>query len=401
MIAIAVNPPQIAILTAVRYAVIAAVATSGAASAQSADSWYIDVSGSVGYSTSPFLTSSGNEGSAYGEVTVNPHYTSRDERGSVEADGRYTKTFYFDRYGGTEDYGASVMAQQALDPLTSASGSVVFTSAILGERAFTPGDPEDSNLPDVDPDAGLIGIGQRRNLFATNGSISRTISERDSLSLSAGANRSTYTGGVGDDFIGLNGTISYSRTLSQRASVGGTFSVQKISYDSNPLFDSNVYRPQATMTRQINEFISLNLAAGVLFIESPLPDGGSSGLSGNINLCYNDNRSSGCLTAFTDASSSGFGGTRKTTGGSLSASYKLGEVDTVRGGISYTKFGEGQLFAIEREYITANLNWDRPIVGRLSGGVGLSYRSVSGAGFGEGSDFSAVVSLRYRIGKSQ
>lgn len=388
-------------------AAAAAALAGGSVHAQSVGTFGADITAAAGYSTSPYLTSTAtNTGSGYGEITINPYYAIREEAGRIDLDANYRQTFYEQRYGNSENYGASASVSRILDPLTQASGSLTYTSAIIGERGdlLGPVDPTDPDIDPEDPDLGLIGLRSRRNQFSAGASISTSISERDQINFSASASRSSYNGvsdDFGSDFTAMSGTMGYTRTLSERSSVGATVSVQRITYADNPLFNSKIYQPQATYSRQLSQNLSLNLALGALFIESATPGGSTSGFSGNGDLCYRGDRNTACLSAFSDASGTGFGGVRKRQGATVSASYQLGENDYLRGSATYTTYSEGAVFQLSREYILSNLNWDKTLTDRLAGGLGLSYRQVSGGVFDEGQDFSIRAFLRYRIGRRQ
>lgn len=368
-----------------------------------------------GYASNPFLTSDEDAGSPYAEFVLAPSYTLTDATSATEINGTFRLTKYFEGYDDSESYSVNAIHRHQFDEFTDANLSIMFDSSVLGEQEVLLGVPGEPDFPEpVDPgaprppgdDIPLIGSGQRSTLLSASGSLTRRISAFDSVSVNGGASRTWYDSNFANDFRNYDASASYSRTISERSTVGFVFSASWTDYEAAPTAlpldltsDTAVYSPRLTYSRRLSSALSLDASVGAQFIKRTggIPD--SNGFSGSLTLCRTDTLSSVCLTASQDAASSGIGGVRQQTSFNLSSSYRLGEYDSIRANLSYSRYGGQENSAGGDEYWNADAAWERRLGERLLGGASLAYRNVSGAIRSGSTDVNAQIFIRYTLGQ--
>lgn len=414
--------PGVTALPVALAALTGTILAAPAAQAQTVGSFYGDASLNLGYSSDPFLFGSGETSSGFAEIVLTPRYVIAEPLGSTSVGGSYRRTEYFSNNDPAEAYSLQASLSRTLNPRTSVSGQVSFSSSIQGERAALtapdplnpipgvepepdPFDPDIDPGTGIDPDVSLIGQRVRRNFYNASGNVSTQISELDSLSLGFGVNRSDFGTVLGIDYWSYSGSASYSRTLSDRTRVGAAVSIAKSTYSGfSP--NSTSYSPQLTFDTRFSPELTVNASAGVVIIDSEDPTGlrDSSGFAGSLRGCYTLDRQSLCVSAVRDASATGFGETSQRTTIDLNYSLQLGEADTLRI-ISYYSHidteqpGLSGLIPLTNDYYTATASWDRQVGSRLFLGASVSYRATSDGFNGSSADVSGSVSLRYRVGR--
>lgn len=399
------------IARATRIALLAAGTTlaSYPAHAQITGRFTGDVSVKTGYASNPFLSVGDDTGSFYGELAFMPRYILTEPTASTEFQGNVRLTEYLDNYGASENYALSANHRRQLGQFTDADVSLQFDSSILGEQEILlgipgepdfpePTDPTDPGLPPENPDLDLIGSASRSTQLGVNANLRHRFSSVDTVSIGGSASRTWYEVDTADDFRSYSGRLTYSRTISDRTTVGLSLSTNWINYDGN-MADSTIYRPQVTYTRRLSSLLSLTLAAGAQFIRSE--NGGSdvNGFSGNFDLCRTSIRSSLCLTASRDTTASGIGGVREQTMAGVNYSYRLAEYDTLRASASYSNQGGGAGAVSRSEFISGDVTWERRLNERLLGGTSVAYRNIYGSGVSTSGDVNVQVFLRYSLGQ--
>jgi hypothetical protein len=369
-----------------------------------------DVTLGAGAASNPLLQAGDSSGSAFLELAINPRYLLADELGTTSFDVYYRRTEYLNEYGDTEAYGGSIRSQRRLSQQLLIRALLSYDSSILGERGsalIIPIDPVNPGTPlppEIDPDLGLFGLGQRSSRLRAGLGAEYQRSEIDVITGDVEIEQTSF----GDeqilsDYRSYSGTLGYARSLSERTRVGARVSAQVIDYDLSGS-TSSVVQPQLTLDTQLNPVWSLKAAAGLLFVQTE-QDGRSSdsiGFSANVTGCRRAERSSLCLLFQRDAAPSGLGEVLTRTSGSVDYSYRLGERSNIRAHADISRI-EGSAFA-DRESLTygnASAAYDRELTKRLSGGVSVAYRDIYGSERNVSADVSGQVFVRARLGSVQ
>lgn len=368
-----------------------------------------DVTLGAGAASSPLLQPD-NTGSAFLELSINPRYLLADELGTTSFDVNYRRTQYLNDYGDTEAFGGSIRSQRRLSQQLLLRALLSYDSSILGERGsalIIPVDPVSPGTPlppNIDPDLGLFGLGQRSSSLRAGLGAEYQRTEVDVITGDVEIGQTSF----GDeqilsDYRSYLGALGYARSLSERTRVGARVSAQVIEYDLSGS-TSSVVQPQLTLDTQIDPLWSLKAAAGLLFVNTEL-DGRSSdsiGFSANVTGCRRAERSSLCLLFQRDAAPSGLGEVLTRTSGSVDYSYRLGERSNVRAHVDISRV-QGGVFA-DRESLTygnASAAYDRELTERLSGGLSVAYRDIYGSERNVSADISGQVFVRARLGSVQ
>jgi hypothetical protein len=369
-----------------------------------------DASASAGIASNPFLGQNDSSVTAFIEAGFYPRYVLTDELGSTAIELNYRRTEYLDDQEASQSYGGSVRSQRRLSEQVSLGGLVSFDSSILGERGsnilvpvqlIDPGAPE---VPVVDPDLALFGLGQRQNRLraAINGEYRS--SDVDAFNAEASVEKTSFSGGnVLTDYRTFAGSIGYSRSLSEVTRAGARIGAQFIDYDQGS-GSSLVLTPQLTLDTRLSPLWTLTAAAGLLFVRTER-EGESSdsfGLSATVSGCRQGDRSYLCLFFQRDASPSGLGEVVKRSAASLSYSYRLNTVSSIRANVDVSRVEESELVGREAlTYGSVTATYDREITRRLTGGVSAAYRDVYGSDLDRSADISGQVFIRARLGSLQ
>lgn len=401
---------------------LAGCAAATGAEAQVLGRFSADAGLNEGFSSNPFLGRNGERQSVFAELSFSPRYLLLEPTGSTSLFGYYRRTEYFSTGQSSESYALGGSHTRQIDPLTSLSLGVDYSSAIAGERQplfVSPLDPpapgagvppigeaptDPDGIPDMVIDPTLIGTGQRTSVLNVNGSLSTRLSGFDSLSASLGASRTFQGSGPAADYQTFSGSANYSRTLSPRSSGGLRVSVSRTNYLGSSTqgqgnFDSAVVQPQLTYRTQLNPRISLGAAFGAMFIKSSEGRSNSSSISGSFDACRTGQNDSLCLSLVRDAVATGIGGVRKQLGASLSYSYRLGPYDNLGTTLSYSRYSSVDQVDPSGENLSTSVIWSTRLSDRLSGGVSLSLRDQSNAVRSASADYNGQVYVSMRIGR--
>lgn len=365
----------------------------------------VDVQAGAGYSNNPFLVQGDNTSSGFTELSVSPELTFRDEVGDASLIGRYHRTDYFGGYAAAEAYGVEARARRQFSPTFTGHADVAYDSSIIGQSGL--GYVGVVNpVPGVDlgtPDIAVIGLNQRqRSLVSVLGADWRA-SARDTFNADVRLSRIDYDQSVGalTSSRTKGGSVGYSRSLSERTSVGLQGSASWTDF-GRPGFSGSTYSPQATLNHQFNDRIRFTLAAGAVFISSTTDQGTTkvTGLSGSFSGCRVAGRSTACVRASSDAQATGLGDISRRYGGSFDYSYRVRENDVVRGSIDYSRVTATSqtLQPPSVDFVSATLSYERSFSQRVFGGASVAYRQATGGGLDRPSDTTFRLFIRTRLG---
>lgn len=390
----------------VRAAAVVATLLSPAAAWSQTTELTVSAQAQGGYSTNPFFVGTGDTGSAYVDLSIQPQLAQVDELGNVVISANYHRTEYFRRYDGTDSYGVDASGQRRLSPLLAVHVNAGYYSAILGQGGLTTPTVVDPTTPVVGPtlpDITVLGLRQRQESINAGVGTDWQLSPLDSTSL--GVRMSRYDYGNNDPRLtssrSISADASYTRTLSSRTSVGLSGSGTWTEFGRGGS-SGDYYSAQATYHRQLSEHLRMDLAAGILFIQSTTAGGriNTTGFSGNASLCSDAKRQTYCVRAYSSAQPTGFGDISKSYGAGLSYSYRLNEDDFITANADYSRVETtSSLLQIPRSnYVNASLGYEHSFTRTLVGGAGAGYRRISGGFFDHEDDLNLRIYLRISLG---
>ncbi|WP_375420733.1 hypothetical protein [uncultured Sphingomonas sp.] len=402
-----------------------------------------------GYSTNPFLGRGDGDGAASAQVSITPRLEILDDTDSGVVSGYYNRTEYFKNFDANDSYGLTIGGNSQLNPRASIGFSAGYDSSILGAAGaysgvpiFVPGtvggtvgtgagvgpigvgtgDPGTVGVTPVpttplplapvftDPgapggDIGLIGLRQRRNSLTASVFGSYRPDEVSTWGLGANVSRNSYpdSGGVAISSRTYGVNTSYTRSLSERSSIGLQVSATVIDYADVP--NSRFINPMVTYSTQLAQNWSLNLGVGVSLVD----DGFSNGVAASANgsLCRAIERGSFCLIAARQPSVSAFGGARNQTSVSANYSYRLAERTSISATASYQRSSNGiavsqnAIARSNQDFISASATVNQQIARRLSAFATALYRDVKGLGVPTDGDIGGRVGLALTVGGRQ
>jgi len=372
----------------------------------------VDVSAGGAYSTNPFLVRGGGDGAVSTELAITPQVSFVDERDQASLVAFYRRSDYLTRYNSAEAYGFSALGRRAMSTRLNLRADLSYQSSIIGQSGLgVVGvvDPVLTPSPVVGaPDITLIGLNQRQNSIISSLGADYRLSARDTINGQISLTRISYGGGGRGNNLALlssrttGASVGYSRSLSERLSIGVQGSGSWIDYD-NPTYSGHTYSPQGTVNYQLSQQVSLSAGAGVVFVSSTTPRGTSTstGFAGNFSGCRNAGRSVQCLRASSDAQPTGLGDVSRRMAASFDYSYQLREFDLVRGSIEYSRLtttSDATLQAPRTDYLTALVSYERGLTRRVFAGASVGYRQASVTGFGTPNDVTFRLFLRTRLG---
>ena len=391
----------------------------------------LDATVSAGVSSNPFLLNDDPESSAYVESVLAPQWEQADERGSYLAGGFLRTVHYFSGYDDSWSLGAFVRGQRALSPTWDVRGSLELNSSIIGERPgfgfaqpYAPvtgepvGDPPLTDPPLPLPVGGLVGpsspellppgvfvpditlLGRRsrQTNYGSSLGASYRLSERSSLSADANFRRYSFGSSLFSS-TQYGATLGYSRALSTVTQVGARVSAQYVDYDSGG--NSSIYQPQITVSSRLSPRWRIAGGLGLLLLRNDVfgRRESSTGLSADVNLCRDGERTDLCFTANRDASPSAQGVATRRFGVGGNYVYRFNEDDSARVAVDYSRVTSDQLLGLSDRYsyLYASADYQRRFAPRIFGGVTAGYRKSRDA-FGGPEDVLASVFIRTRLG---
>ncbi len=382
---------------------------------------YVDLQVGAGFSSNPRLGFT-SRSSAFGRISASGVHSWSTERSSTSIHGYIENTTYLRNYGSQQIFDVGANTSYLASPTVSLYGGINFSGDINGQLSnrllTTPTGPPiviDPNNPlpppTVIPD--VLGFnGHNYRLNAQGGATIRT-SELSTVSLTAGAQHSWFTGDSDANYTGYFGSVGYSRSVSERTSLGATVFLQHQDYSHGGW--ANVVNPVLTAHTQLSETWSADGTAGVLYIEqknSGVRDHSVSP-SFSASVCNAGTLSRFCARITRDASSAldtrvANLGTRATIHTTIGANYyrQLSADDSISGQFTATRYSSTGSSTppstrLTTTYFSAVAGYDRRVGHRLGAGVQGGVRKLFQVGPDPKTDVNANIYLRYRLGDIQ
>lgn len=381
-----------------------------AAPVQAQDQSFLDVQAGVGYSSNPELRVNGSS-SAFGRLSAYGFTEWSTERSSTNLSGYVENTTYLRRYGSRQIWSLDASHSTAVNETTRLFGNLGFSGdfgAQLSSRFFgPPADalPVNPILPDtavivVTPD--LVALNQRQYRFGGSGGASFTLSPRDSIIATFGAQRIWFSGSNASllDYTSYDSSLAWRRQVNERLSLG----VRLIASRSNYAGDRSItsYGPQLTANLALSESLELGGAIGFVRQERKFDDTGedsSTDLALDASICrrLEYERFCGRVSRSTQSAALGFASTSTTVTGEYSR--RLSATDQLQASLAFvrTDAPSGVGFSQQSLYSLAG-SYDKKISQRLSAGVTVAARKFTLEGADPKADLSGTFFIRNRFG---
>lgn len=385
-----------------------AIGAPAAAETQS----FVDLQGTVGYSTNPLLQPGPNLGSGFGRLSAYGYHGWSSERGETSLSAYLENNFYFKGYGDQQLFSLSARTERRASETVNVFGSLSFSGDLggqLGTRFF--GNPlqelpTDTTVPPptqviTSPD--LAALNRRQYRLTGQGGATFVLSPRDFLSTVVGAQRVFFNGSDDTfDYNFYNTAIGWQRRVNERTNIGVQVIAEYADYRGGRSIVS--YGPQLTASTRLDQALQLSGAIGVVRTERDLESsfGGkdsSLDLAFDASLCRNLEYDQLCAKVIRRTQSSVIGAAPATT--SINADYvrKLSANDSIQLSAGYARTASvPELGLGRRSYYSVSGNYDRRLSDRLSAGVSVSGRKLSQFGPDYKADLSGSFYIRNRIG---
>lgn len=393
-----------------RLALLCVIAAPAPALAQSTRT-FVDLTGSVGYSTNPFLDLDG-DGSAFGRVSAFAAHSISGERGQTEFTGFVENSTYLNDYGSKQIFELAAHTRYKVSESLQLFGDAGFSGDVGGQLygrfnnlvPVAPPVPQTGGLIIVPDQFNTDVVNLDRRQYNASGRIGAafTISQRDSLSVSAGAQH-VFFGSDGDDldYTVTTGNVGWQHRLTERTSVGARVGLQRAYYAGDNT--ATVISPQVSLTTRFAEGWDADLAAGVSFVSrrSPLDNDRSVGPALDASVCRTTESERYCGRGSHSVQTVSGQNARRTTSVGADFFKRLNPRDTLQARIGAIRYaGADSLTESESaSYYTGGVSFSRKFSDRLSGGGDLGARKyVQSESRSIPGDFTGSAFLRYRLG---
>jgi hypothetical protein len=370
----------------------------------------LDLQAGLGFSTNPLLATDGR-GSGFGRVSAYGLMAWETERSASNVSAYVENSSYFNRYSSKQIFNLAAHTDRAVSERVRLFGDLGFSGdfgAMLSSRTY--GVPSSPTVPDpaipasfvtVDPD--LYGLTGRQYRVSGQVGAAIGISARDSMNVSAGAQR-VFTGSSnsGLDYNQFDTAIGYERLLDERLSLGGRLVAQHTDYEQGGSVTS--VGPQATFRARLNEQWTATGAIGALRTRQEGDAVNSSRSSLDLafdgSLCRNEENERLCARVARRTQSTILGGSSTSTSGGLDYYRRLNRRDTVQLNASAVRSAGLRAPLIDQRstFYTLAASYDRMLNERLSAGVNVMARNLTRGGPDPKADVGGSAFVRYRLG---
>lgn len=379
------------------------------ASAVRRNSTYVDLTGSLGYSTNPMLRTVDSQSSIFGRASARGVHVWNGELSSTSLSGFVEGTTYFNDYGVKSIFSLSGDTQRQVSETVSLFGSIGASGDLAGQLSnrflYVPPLPEvpvEGEPPPVtvdDPDIFSFS-GRQYRLYAQGGAAIRT-GPRGNLSFSGGAQRIFYTDEFFDDYTTIFANGAYNHSLSDRTTVGFNVGARRTDYD-NSSDNSTIINPGISIRTRLSEHWDASAGVGVSFsdVERTGNSSNSTSLSFNGSLCNTTEKDRFCGRVSRYANSTSRSALVTTTSVGVDWFRKLDAAQTIQLSASVARYVADD--ELDENFKTNHFrlagSYSRRVSGRLSAGADVGLRSLRRDGPDPDTDVSGSLFVRYRLG---
>lgn len=381
-----------------------------AAPAHAQTETFLDLQGGLGYSTNPEMRLDG-VGSAFGRISAYGYHGWGTERSRSDISAYVENSTYFRRYGNRQLFSVQGNNSTQLSETVTAFGSAGFSGdfgAQLSSRFFgapvntTPVDPviPEGSVVVVDPD--LAALSQRQYRIFGTGGLSFTLSPRDSLTGTFGAQRAFFKGNAGNllDYTQLDSSLAWNRRLDERLSAGVRLIASKSDYSLGRSILT--YGPQVTADLRLDESFEVRGAIGFVRTERDLGvlgESSSTDLAFDASLCRSLEYERMCATVARRTQSNSIGAAPTSSSFSGNYSRQLNARDQIQLAIAATTTDSARDLGLSRQnFYSLSGSFDRKISPRLSAGVNVAARKFTIGGPDPKADIGGSLFIRNRFG---
>jgi hypothetical protein len=376
----------------------------------------LDLSAGLGFSTNP-NTGNNSSGSGFGRISAYGTHSWRNERTTASIHGFVENTLYWNNHHGSQSI-FTVGANTAFtaSPTVSLYGNLDFFGDIAGQLSnrliSVPSGPPvtDPNNPLPPPSTAPDIFGFRGHQYRLSGQGGASIrsSELSTITLTAGAGHTWYTGNPHADYTTYHGSVGYSRQISERTSIGPT--VYLVYQDFQGGDATTIINPALSANTRLSDTVTASGAVGVIVVNQDFAGHNDSSVSPSFSasICGHGVLSSICAHVAHDAQSAindrVLNSTSRgavTTTADLSYYRQLSASGTLQATLYATHYSSSSSLLnqdLKSTYASAVLGYDRGIGHRLFAGITGGVRKVFQTGPDPSVDFNANIYLRYRIG---
>lgn len=369
---------------------------------------YVDIDGGVGYSTNPKLEFGDDTESVFARASIRAYHAWTTERSVTALTAFVENSTYFNNNGSQQLFDLGARRDSRVSERTSIFGRLNFNGDFGGQlgtrftsfptQTIVPQPVGPGPITVVDPD--LISFRGRQYRLSGDVGLTRSLSPRDSLSVSVGAEKTFFSQDLAQlDFFSYKANGAYNRQLNERFTGGAQLGVQRTEFSGG---STTSFNPQLTGRLRLAQRWDATAAIGVNHVRRDFNgvSSNSTGLSFDASLCRTLSNGTLCAQAARLSQSTALQNVLQTTSASLSYTRRLGEKQTVQAAVNFSHSAglRGVTDASDSTYYSFVGSYQRKLKDRLSLGGNASVRKLDRAGIDPKLDASVSLFVRYRIG---
>lgn len=372
---------------------------------------YLDLTANLGYSSNPFLEAGNSRSSSFGRVSARGVHAFGGERSTSSISAFVEGSTYLNDYGLKSIFSITGDTQYQASERVSLFGTAGVSGDLGGQLSnrflyVPPGavvpNPNQPPPPITVDDPDLFSFTGRQYRVYGQGGASFQTSQSSTLTVSGGAQRTFYSDDLLDDFTTVFGNGMYSRTLSERTTIGLSVGVSHTNYSSSSA-NTTTINPAVNIRTLLSEDWDASASVGVSFsnVDDEFGDSdNSTNLSLDASLCRSMEFDRFCAHVARYAQSSSRAALFTTTSVGVDWYKKLDADSTIQLSAGIIRYvSEAQTLANDRtHHFRLAASYSRRINTRLSAGADLSVRSLRRDGPDPNADIGGSVFLRYRLG---
>jgi hypothetical protein len=349
----------------------------------------VEASARTQFSTNPYLIAGPNTDAGSVVVAVEPTFRADGATTSFRLSGRAEHRQFTRLYGSTQNFNASALLDQRVDPKLSVQVRLNFDSSILGSNqvlSYTDaGQNANIALPVLPGDITLSGTRQRRLAFGGDTSFTFKPNSRDEFQYGGAFTSSRYPSrSAAAEYDNFGFKMQYNRAVNSRLSLGAAVNVNRTQYLRNAFGNSRTISPQVFVSTVLDSHWKLSASLGPSFtsFRGPVGQLHRTGVTGTANLCQTGDRSRFCLFGTRSVQPSSLGGSRPLT--SIGGLYgmKLSDRTDISATANFSRAEQSvtsgaRSLDYAQASLTLNRRFSQRIYGYVSSGYSDSFRSLT------------------------
>lgn len=371
---------------------------------------YLDLTAHLGYASNPFLEAGNSRSSSFGRVSARGVHAWGGERSQSSISAFVEASTYLNDYGLKSIFSVTGDTQFQASERVSVFGTAGVSGDLGGQLsnrflyvppvAVVP-NPNQPPPPIVVDDPDLFSFTGRQYRIYGQGGASFQVSQGSALTVSGGAQRTFYSDDFSNDFTTVFANGMYSRTLSERTTIGASVGVSHTNYSSSSAKTTTI-NPAINVRTLLSEDWDASASVGVSFSKVDDEFGvsdSSTNISLDATLCRSLEFDRFCAHVARYAQSSSRAALVTTTTVGLDWYKKLDADSTVQLSAAVVRYdSDFQSLNDRSHHFRLAASYSRRINTRLSAGADVAVRSLRQDGPDPKADIGGSVFLRYRLG---